>query len=103
MTADDQECKCGISTLWALPTRHPFTPVCQWHDRAYVKGSPFQTGASKWTRKEVDDRFLVGMLIVADKIEKESGKLAGLKYRALAHVLWGITRTLGGRYWEGDE
>ena len=93
MPEDDRAVGCGISKIWLTSAHDPFVPACAWHDQAYIKGSKEQ---EEMTRKETDKAFLGWMLDIARSAPKWSRWLG---FRA--YVFYGITRLVGGWYWEG--
>lgn len=84
---DDPNTVCGY---WFLNTgkNDYFIPACEFHDKAYTKGSWHQ---KHMTRKEVDDKFLEHMLLLAGN---------DLTKKAKAYLFYGIVRSVGGIFWD---
>jgi hypothetical protein len=84
--ADNEPDECGIAPL---TFRGWVKESCAMHDKFYVRDSWAQRNL---TRREADNRFLLMML------EQSGGNVAK---RAASYVMWGVSRLLGGVFWEG--
>lgn len=80
---------CGI---WPVLLRGWPAKACEWHDIAHTVGSWQQANMS---RAQVDRAFLAQMLLLSNLGSFKRGK------RALAWVMYGIVRAVGGIWWEG--
>lgn len=78
---------CGIYPILVRKTK--FYDACNWHDLAYLRKS-WQQG--HLSRKVVDKWFLGQML------RKAGGSRIA---RIQAHIFYGLSRLLGGFWWEG--
>lgn len=82
---DDKD-ECGIGPI-TTGQKDYFKSVCSFHDRMYVLK---EEGKQPMSRKEVDKRFLKGMLILAGN---------NILYKTQAYIYYGITRALGWIPW----
>ena len=87
MGLDDDECGCGISTVWMLRSDHPFITACKWHDIEYDKQA---AGIQDLTRKEVDSWFYDKMLYIAKR---------RFWLNVQAFMLYRIVRLFGWIWW----
>lgn len=90
MSKDTKGVGCGI-----FPVLFGGWPkdACVWHDNAYTQQSWHQHNMS---RKEVDKALLAQLLELSAR-----GRHRFLK-RLSSYAMYGVVRSFGGLWWEGD-
>lgn len=88
---DDPVVACGICPIafrgWALS-------ACEWHDKAYTKGSWAQANMSRY---EADQYFYKLLLELANQGQFQAGK------KVQAYLMYKAVRLLGAPFWEGRQ